>query len=97
MINNINFKGNVFYAGATKLISKGRPEEYKFMKRYADNNSCDVIILDRDYYRDNTGIYSTIVAKEEGNTGINKLYAKTFDFGRPERNKEREFTFDELV
>ncbi len=75
---NVSFNGKVFLAGSTNHLSKRN--EIEHLSKYAKRKDCDVIVLDRDYYCDNTGKYQTLVVKEDKATGINHFYSKIFDF-----------------
>ncbi len=75
---NVSFNGKVFLAGSTSYLSK--KNEIEQLSKYAKRKDCDVLVLDRDYYCDNTGKYQTLVVKEDKTTGANHFYSKIFDF-----------------
>ena len=75
---SISFNGKVYLVGNMRTLS--RRNEVNQMRRYAKENDCDVVVFNRDYYMDDTGIYETIISKEDGTTGTNNLFSKIFDF-----------------
>ena len=79
MIQRINFMGKVHYVGSTEELSKNKPNERKKLQKYADKNDCDLVVLDRDYYSDGTGIYKTLEVKQCKTTGKNKGRKLIFD------------------
>ena len=97
MINNINFNGSVFWAGNTRHQSSLRPNERAAIMEYALDNDCDVVVLDRDYYADDTGKYKTIAVKQREITGTNEFYAKVFDFEHPENDKEEKININTII
>ncbi|MBR2068840.1 MAG: hypothetical protein IJ877_03665 [Candidatus Gastranaerophilales bacterium] len=97
MINNINFNGSVFWAGNTSNRGVCKPDEKRAIAEYALDNNCDVIVLDRDYYADGSGKYTTIAVKQREITGTNEFYGKIFDFLHPEREQERKININTIV
>ena len=95
MIQPINFTGRVYYMGDTQSYSKH--DEMECMQRFANRNDCDIAVLNRSYYIDGTGTYDTIMTKVDPTTGTNMLYAKTFDFMHPKKEKEKAIWFNEIV
>ena len=87
MISNVSFKGNVYLTGHTNFNSK--KSEVGVIKNYADSNECDVVVLNRDYYSNGTGVYETMVVKQDNITGNNLLYKKVFDFLHPDKYKSK--------
>ena len=86
MINNINFFGQSFKAhiytpGCIKQTIK--PYEKKFFTRYAKENKCDVLLLNRNFYNDGIGIFDTIIVKPDKNTKSIIVDYRKFDFKRP--------------
>ncbi len=89
---NISFNGKVFLSGSTKHLSKSA--EVGYMRAYADKNGCDVIVLNRDYYMDDTGKYDTLIVKENETTGTNNIFTKIFDFKAKEPDKSQQKKLD---
>ena len=87
MISNVSFSGNVFLTGHTNI--NPNKNEVGVIKNYADSNKCDVVVLNRDYYFGGTGVYDTIVVKQDSTTGNNLLYKKVFDFMHPDKYKSK--------
>ncbi len=92
MINNINFTGSVFLAGSTKKLSPKK--EVKRLQRYADKKDYDVVVYGRDYYAGGTGVYNTLLVKEDAHTGNNMFAKRTFDMKKPIRDEEVSFSYD---
>lgn len=84
MIKNVSFSGEVFQAGSVKHLSK--PKEIKSIQNYANKKDCDVVILSRDYYAGNDGLYNTILVKTDKTTGQNMFAEETFDFVKNPRS-----------
>ena len=78
MISKISFAGNVYLCGSTQYLTKGK--ELKALNKYANKNDCDVVVLNRDYYSDGTGKFSTLIVNENSSTGINTATPHFFDF-----------------
>ncbi len=78
MIGNVSFSGKVLQAGSVAKLS--RPSEIRKIQKFSNRNDCDVILTDRDYYIDGTGVYKSILVKEDKLTGKNLFAEKTFDF-----------------
>ena len=90
MINKINFTGRVIWGENVRNLANDN--EVNAIKKYAKQNSCDVIVCNRDYYIDDTGAYDCIVLKQN-EIGTNQVIAKVFDFKHPEKCKERKLNF----
>ena len=87
---DVSFKGKVFLTGSSEsFITRG---EYKYLKNFAKKEDCDVVVLNRDYYSDNTGKLDAILVKTNEGTGQNHLFAKVFDFknAQPSNTKTQE-------
>ncbi len=92
MINSINFKGNVFLTGSTNNLSS--ENEVQKMKEFADKNSCDVVVCNRDYYVGDKGVYDTILVKPNDTTGVNMFAKKTFNFQEPSKKENISFDYE---
>ena len=90
---NVSFKGKVFLTGSTESFTTR--EEYKYLKKFAKKEDCDVVVLDRDYYADFTGKVQSILVKTDEITGENNFYAKVFDFksSEPSNTETKEIDF----
>ena len=88
MIQKINFSGRVHYVGNTKELSSNKKDERKKLQEYANKTNCDLVVLDRDYYSDGTGIYRTLKVTECKDTGRNMGQKLTFDFLRETAKNE---------
>jgi len=78
MVGNVSFSGKVLQAGSVAKLS--RPSEINKIQKFSNRNNCDVVLIDRDYYIDGTGVYKSILVKEDKKTGKNTFAEKTFDF-----------------
>ena len=58
------------------------------MKQIAKQEDCDIVVLNRDYYRNGAGTYNTLLVKADFVTCANDIYSKTFNFLKPEINKQ---------
>ncbi len=76
---SVSFNGKVYLTGSTDLLTT--KQELKYLKKFAKNKECDVVVLDRDYYAGDTGRYETLLVKNDSFTGNNRVFAKIFDFG----------------
>lgn len=95
MINKISFAGRVFLAGSTKCLTK--KSEKKALQSYADKKECDVVVLDRDYYSDGTGKFSTLLVTVDKTTGNNEVKPYTFDFAKILKGKKHKVELDYLM
>jgi hypothetical protein len=76
---SISFNGKVYLTGSTNLLTTKK--ELKYLKKFAKQKDCDVVVLDRDYYAGDTGRYHTLLVKNDPFTGDNRVFSKMFDFG----------------
>ncbi|MBQ9245334.1 hypothetical protein IJ182_03600 [bacterium] len=88
----VNFNGKVYLAGSTRLLSPN--DEVKQLKQFAKKADCDVVVLNRDYYRNGAGTYNTLLVKSDLVTGANDIYSKTFNFINPEINNKKPQKFE---
>ena len=78
MFSNVSFSGRLFLAGDIKHQAK--KSEVKILRKYADEQDCDVVVLKRSYYSDGTGSYLTKIVHVDKDTGSNLVSDKKFDF-----------------
>ena len=78
MITNISFSDCVFLAGAVKNFSD-KKVGIEFTK-YARNESCDVIVFDKDVETDGSEQYYTLTVKADDKTGKNIYHRIPFRF-----------------
>ena len=76
---SISFNGKVYLTGSTDLLATR--QELRYLKKFAKQKECDIVVLDKDYYAGETGKYRTLLAKNDAFTGNNRIFAKIFDFG----------------
>ena len=86
MINKISFSGKVYLCGSTKHLTKEK--ELKALNKYADRNDCDIVVLNRDYYSDGIGKFSTLIINEDSTTGVNTATPHFFDFKKNKVGKK---------
>ena len=84
MVSNVSFSGNVFLTGSTKEHQKVC--EMVRLQKFADKLDSDIVVLDRDYYVDGTGKYTTLVVSTNETTGSNRWNKVVFDFAKMRKN-----------
>ena len=63
MISNVSFAGKLFATGNIPNLAK-RGEMFQ-LKEAAKESDFDVVLLQRDYYSDGTGVYDALIVKTD--------------------------------
>lgn len=78
MISRVSFNGQVHLVGAMQQYSES--SEIKEMRRYANDNDCDVVVLSKKENKDGTGCYDVMVSTTNKSSGTNDIKKDIFDF-----------------
>lgn len=89
MISNVSFTGKLFATGnIPNLAKKG---EIFQLKQAVKESDFDVVLLQRDYYSDGTGVYDALIVKTDKHTGKNIVEKKEIDFKKFSNYKELKY------
>ena len=89
MISNVSFAGKLFATGNIPNLAK-RGEMFQ-LKEAAKESDFDVVLLQRDYYSDGTGVYDALIVKTDKHTGKNLVEKKEIDFKKISNYKELKY------
>lgn len=78
MISRVSFNGQVHLVGAMQKFNDS--SEIKEMRRYANDNDCDVVVLGKKENNDGTGCYDVLVSTTNAASGTNDTKKDIFDF-----------------
>ena len=91
MISNVSFAGKVFISSHLGKSVNGN--EYKALKKYSDDNDCDVLVLGKQAYNEETGMFDTLIIKKEDHKDKPSFTEKRFSYvtyGNVTYNKDDE-------
>lgn len=88
MISRVSFNGQVHLLGAMKKFDDS--SEINEMRRYANDNDCDVVVLTRKDNEDGTGCYDVMVSKNNEHSETNDIVKQVFDFFKKDGKLEDE-------
>lgn len=78
MISRISFNGQVHLVGAMQKYKDS--SEVNEMRRYANDNDCDIVVLSKKDNPDGSGCYDVIVSTTNSSGQSNNSKTEMFDF-----------------